>query len=322
MRLIIVGFGAVGGVIGGFCHRAGVEVIGVARGGMYDAVRENGLVIETPVEKFTADVGVVKQVGDLHPRADDVLLNCMKTQHTEGALEEIAAAGYKDQPIVCVQNGVENERRALRRFPNVYGICVMLPATYLEPGFVDCNSEPRPGILDIGRYPTGADEAAKEIAAALETGGFSSEADPDIMRAKYGKLLLNLGNAMQVCCGGDFRDADFYAAVRAEAEAVLRAAGIDWVGPEEDAERRGGVMSLKPIAGKKRQGGSSLQSVLRGTGSVETDYLNGEIVLLARMTGTAAPLNAVLARESAAVARGAREPGSYTADDLRHLAGL
>ena len=49
--------------------------------------------------------------------------------------------------VVCAQNGVDNERAALRRFATVVAMCVWLPATYLEPGRVSAGGTPVPGVL-------------------------------------------------------------------------------------------------------------------------------------------------------------------------------
>ena len=74
-------------------------------------------------------------------------------------LEEVSAlrvgscTAAEELPLVCAQNGVENERIGLRRFRRVYGICVMLPATHLEPGVVEAQGSPHPGMLNIGWYP-------------------------------------------------------------------------------------------------------------------------------------------------------------------------
>ena len=48
--------------------------------------------------------------------------------------------------IATVFDSVENERVALRFFANVYGMCVMLPASHLVPGAVQAYSAPTPGI--------------------------------------------------------------------------------------------------------------------------------------------------------------------------------
>ena len=51
--------------------------------------------------------------------------------------------------------------------------------------------------------------------------------------------------------------------------------------------RRGDLLRLGPVGGRERGGGSSWQSLARGSGTIEADYLNGEIVLLGRLHGFA-----------------------------------
>ncbi len=76
------------------------------------------------------------------------------------------------------------------------------------------------------------------------------------------------------------------------------------------------------MEGEERTGSSSWQSLARGTGSIEADHLNGEIVLLARLHGAAAPLNEALQRLAGEFARAGRAPGSLTPEELDALAAL
>jgi 2-dehydropantoate 2-reductase len=208
---------------------------------------------------------------------------------------------------------------ALRLFPNVYGITVMVPADYLEPGIVCCYGAPKHGIFDIGRYPKGSDDVVAAIAAALEAANFAVFPTDDVMPSKYGKLLLNLHNVVDAALDRDEKADDIRAAVRAEAEAVYRAAGIVPV-DVGDVRRRDGLMKVGKIDGAGRAGGSSRQSLLRGTGSIEIDYLNGEIVLLGRLHGVPAPANAWLTDFGAKLIAEGKKPGETSADELR--AGL
>ena len=48
-------------------------------------------------------------------------------------------------------------------------------------------------------------------------------------------------------------------------------------------------MDVRPVNGEFRGGGSSWQSLARGTRSIETDYLNGEIVMLGALHGVPTP---------------------------------
>jgi 2-dehydropantoate 2-reductase len=316
MRFVVVGAGAVGGVVGGRLAQHGHDVVLVARGAHHDAIAADGLLVRSPDDEVRVPVPVVRHPDDLTLGDPDVVLLAVKGQDTPAAVASLATAPA-DVAIACLQNGVDNERQVLRRTPNVYAVPVMLPATHLAPGVVDASSSPVTGILDVGRYPTGVDQRAEAISAAFAASTFSSRTNPTVMRFKWSKLMMNLGNALEAAIGPIGRSSDLYAASRAEAEAVVSAAGIDAASAEEDAARRGDLISLRPIAGERRGGGSSWQSLARGTGSIEADLLNGEIVLLGRLHGVPTPVNALLQRVANDLARAGAPPGSMTADALQ-----
>lgn len=321
MRIVVVGAGAVGGVVAANLVLAGTPVLAVARGEHGRAIRESGLRYESPVGARVVEVPVVAKVADVDFAADDVVVLAVKSQDTGAILSDLRTAGVTDQPIVCMQNGVDNERQALRLFPNVYGICVMLPADHLAAGVVRVWTAPSSGLLDVGRYPRGRDAVAVELAAVLEAATFGSVPRDDIMSWKYRKLVMNLGNAVEAVCG---RKATRLATlVRAEGEAVLEAAGIAVVSTEDDRDRRGDALTIQPVGEDRyRAGGSSWQSLRRATGTIETDYLTGEIVLLGRLHGVATPANRVLQDIAARMALGSEQPGSHSEDDVLRVIGI
>ncbi|HEY5273590.1 MAG TPA: 2-dehydropantoate 2-reductase N-terminal domain-containing protein [Acidimicrobiales bacterium] len=317
VRYVIIGAGAVGGSLGASLMESGHNVVLVARGSHYEAIRDHGLRFETPDSVKVLPIPVVSDPLDAAITADDVVLLAVKSQDTEGALTSLVGSAPVATPIVCLQNGVENERIALRRFAHVYSGMVIVPASYLSPGTVSVNSSPTLGICDIGAYPSGSDEVTKDLAAALVASSWSSEEVPDIMRVKFGKLLDNLSNALQLALGLDHSGSDVGTIIRSEGVACLEAAGVDYASTAEMRERRARSLMPGPIAGRARVGASTWQSVARGTGSVETDFLNGEIVLLGRMYGVATPANVLLQVVSAEVATGRRESGSMSEEEFR-----
>jgi 2-dehydropantoate 2-reductase len=316
MRFVIYGAGAVGGVIGGRLSEHGHDVVLIGRGKQIAAIRDHGLRVESPGGSTTLHLPIVESPKEIAWSEKDVVLFTMKTQDTADALRDLVAVAPACTPLVCTQNGVENERLALRWFENVYGICVMCPAGYLTPGVVQAWTYPISGLLDIGRYPSGVDETAHTIAAALSRSTFQSEVRPDIMRWKYGKLLMNLGNAIEALCGIPARSGPVPALARQEGIACLRAAGIDFVAESEDKLRRGDLLRIGVIAGQSRQGGSSWQSLFRQTHHIEADYLNGEIVLLGRRHGVPTPVNAALQRLANDFSVSGRAPGSMSTEEL------
>lgn len=322
MRFIVYGVGAVGGVVSAALARSGQSVLGIARGAQLDAIRTGGLRLKSPeideIHRF--DCAATPAEIDFGP--DDAILLCVKTQHTEAALDALAAAGAEDQPIFCLQNGVENERRALRRFANVHGVTVMLPATFLEPGKVVCHALPRFGIFDVGRYTGGTDAADETFCAAMTQANFAAYPQADVMRSKYGKLLMNLGNILMASLGPGAEVGDFRDRLKAEAQAVLAAAGIAVDDVGRDDPRRAEHLTVTDVPGEPPLGGSTAQSLQRGTGSVETDFLNGEIVLLGRQHGVPTPANAAMLRLAARMLRDDLKPGDLTPGELAALIGL
>ena len=282
----------------------------IARGAHYEAIRDQGLRLDSPDESVTLPIPVAARPVDVKFAEGDVVLLAMKTQDTAAALAELSVAAPPDVVVVCAQNGVENERLALRLFPRVYGVCVVLPAAFLEPGVVEAYMAPVTGSLDVGRYPHGEDETAVAIAAAFAGSSFDAEARAHVMRYKYGKLLGNLGNAVQVVIAPGEAGGEALRLAREEGTAVLRAAGIDTA----EVATIGG--RTRRIGGRDRLGGSSYQSLQRGTGTIETDYLNGEIVLLGREHGVPTPVNELLRRLANQMAREGRSPGLMTSEEF------
>ncbi len=292
-RYIIIGAGAVGGTIGGRLFEGGHEVVLVARGPHFEALRDRGLRLTSPAGARTLPIPAIGRPEAVDLRPDDVLILTVKTQDSAAALENwagrpVAGGGTAAEslPIVTAQNGVENERLALRRFRHVYGLCVWLPSTHLEPGVVEAQGAPLSGVLHLGRYPFGEDELSHRISEDLEKSGFRAPVQARIMRY--------------------------------EGAAVLAAAGIEYTTAEEEAPFRE-LIRLQPIDGQQRQGGSSWQSLARGTGSIESDYLNGEIALLGGLHGVPTPVNTALQLAANASAREHRAPGSHSIAELTAL---
>jgi len=328
MRYVIYGAGAIGATIGARLQQQGESVVAIARGEHGAALQRDGL-------RFIAEDGehrvALATVG--HPReidfsGDELVILAMKSQHSEAALLELRAAAGTGVGVVCAQNGVANERTAARYFERVYGMLVYLPAMLLEPGQVVTHASGVGGVLDTGAYPRGVDATVQTLIDALQRAGFVACADPDVMRIKYAKLLMNLGNLLQAATHSE--DASrvaaeaseserqaarrFLKALQDEAAAVFAAAGIEPLAGEALRERLGAITALADIPGHPRSVGSTWQSLVRGTGNLETDYLNGEIVLLGRLHGVATPANALCQQLAGELLE--RGPGAYSARQL------
>ena len=153
MRYVILGAGAIGSVIGGRLFENGHDVVLVARGAHLAALADQGLELRDPDRSVRLAVATAPSPAQAGLRGGDVAVLATKTQQTEALLVELQACAPPGTPVVCAQNGVENERLALRRFENVQAMCVFMPATHLEPGVVEVPLSPLHGPARPGPLP-------------------------------------------------------------------------------------------------------------------------------------------------------------------------
>jgi len=318
MRVIIYGAGGIGGVIGAQLFKADQEVVLIARGPHLEKVQKDGLRYETPNGTDILPLTAVGHPSEIDFRDDDVVLLTMKAQHTLDALDTMRAVAGENIPVICGQNGVANERMALRRFRHVYGMLIYLPSTFLEPGTIQTTSAKTIGVLDTGVFPNGVDDRVETLMAMLKEANFSARPTADIMRWKYGKLMINLGNALNALAPRNDEANPVRELLRAECRAVYAAAGIAYTEEDEITARRGDLMKAGKINGVGRQGDSSWQGLMRGNRDIEADYLNGEIIMLGRLHGVPTPANEVVLRLANRMAREGIAPQSMSAVDLLH----
>jgi 2-dehydropantoate 2-reductase len=334
-RYVIIGAGAIGGGIGARLYQAGHDVLLVARGDHLRTMRERGLRLRTPEQDVVLPVAAVAGPDETTLKSDDVLVLATKTQHAPEALAtwaDVAVAGGGTAgdrlAVLTALNGVASEDMALRYFARVYGVCVWMWAAHLTPGEVILEGVPASGVFHIGRVPAAsADEADAEFLDQLRgdwtPARLTTVLPRDVMAWKYRKLLSNVGNAIQALLGKQPGMDELVRAAQAEGRSVLDAAGIGYTSDEEEAAARAKSFTVKPVPGLPDVlGGSTWQSLSRGTGNVETDYLNGELVRIARQHGLNAPINARLATLTRRAARAGHQPGELKVAELAELLGL
>jgi len=316
MRYVIYGAGGIGGGIGTQLLRAGYEVVLIARGPHLERIREVGLTVRTPEGTETLSIEAVKAPSEIDFRGDEVVFFTMKSQDTLAALKDLRERAGVDVPVIMAQNGVVNERSAARRFRRVYGMLVYMPALFLEPGVVVLHGMPRRGVLHAGCYPNGTDEHIEAVCGDLNEAGFDSRPELSIMRLKYGKLLMNLGNSAQALCGLEADLKDLTRALRLEGMRCFDAAGLDFVSAKGLVQLCEESYELGEIEGHPRLGGSSWQGLMRGVRSIESDYLNGEVVLLGQRHGVATPLNRSVQELAFEALHEGLEPGSIGVEEI------
>ena len=321
MRYIVYGPGGIGGALGGHLFRSGREVVLIGRGSHIEKIRRHGLELITPEESFRLIVPAVDSPGEVDWKRGDVVYLTMKSQDTEGALRDLVATGVsiEDLRIICFQNAIVNESMAIRYFPHVYGAMINVPGIYIEDGVVYNPASKNNGYVELGVYPSGVDSYAETFVKDLKQAGYAAFINGDVMGSKAVKMLGNLANALVAITDGKGDDKPYQEKLREEAVRCLDAAGLPLEDPEVararvQAHRFGNSKSIRV-----KSQGSSWQSLFRKQGTIEADFLNGEIVRLGRIYEIPTPYNELLQRIAGAMARNREPPGKYSAEQLMDM---
>ena len=308
MRIAILGAGSVGCFIGGAWAKAGLDVTFIGRERIAAELARHGLTLTdqagwrarlTPEEvRFATKPAALGKA--------DLIALCAKSSGTTQAAKEIARHARKGALVVSFQNGVSNVetlKAALKgRFEAVQGI-VPYNVAHLGGGRFHKGVS---GELIAQDHPM-----LRRLAEAAAGGPASLRLEQEMAGIAWGKLLINLNNAVNALSGrtllDQLRQRDYRRVVAAsmvEALGLLAEAGIEpaKIGPvppkllphvvaAPDFLFNTIFLKIQKIDGTAR---SSMADDLRAGRATEVDQLNGEVVKLAQRLGRKAPVNAAI----------------------------
>lgn len=312
-NIVILGAGSIGCYLGGCLLSVGADVTLIGRARLQSQIAQSGLTLtdwrgrNTSLKpsdvKFTESAEVMANA--------DYILVCVKSGDTHEAASLIAECGnnptQKANPtVVSFQNGVRNAQVLSERLPNNMIMKGMVPFNVLSQGegHFHCGTEGNLCVED----PSGN---AADLIALFERADLPVNVYDDLSSVQWGKLLMNLNNAVNALSGrplleqlNDSAYRKVMAVVLKEALAAMKAAGI---GPAKTGKvipkLMPYIMSLPNFLFKKvaastlkidPQARSSMYEDLALNRKTEVDYLNGEIVMLGLANQVSTPVNATM----------------------------
>ena len=298
MRIIVVGAGALGGLVGAMLSEAGADLtlieINAPRARL---LADTGLFVSEGSEgERCVRLKVATSVAGLAPA--DLVFVAVKTYQTDAALESALPVIGPDTYVLSMQNGIGNtEKMAARLGPER----VLCGITYHSIQHVGPNRlRYRPGIkpIQIAPHDGNVTPAIEAIGELFRAAGLETNVVPNIDNVIWQKLLHNaVVNPVSALTGLTCRemldDEDIQGFMRGlcmEIVAVMRARGVPIV-DEEDPFRP--VVGSQRALGKNRP--SMWQDLARAT-CTEIDAINGAVVDEAERLGIPAPLNFGLVR--------------------------
>jgi len=325
----IAGAGSIGCFVGGMCAVAGRRVALLARPRVIQEIEAGGLRL-TSFEGFDRTIAASELTLSDDPAAfgdAGVVLVTVKSADTAGMADIIAKHAPADAVVISLQNGIGNVAVLRQRLPGRRVLAGMVPFNVVSAG--------------AGRFhrSTSGDIVIEQddagTAAQLSVPGLNMRPSPNIAGVQWGKLLLNLNNALNALGDLPLRRQlaqrpwrMLFADQMAEGLAAIKAEGIkpvsstpipvNWTPPLlrlPDAVFEallGRTMKIDPEARS-----SMWEDLLRGR-ATEIDYLQGVITEIADRRGLQVPLSRrIVALIRRAEAAGKGSPG-LTPEQIRN----
>lgn len=315
MRIAVFGAGAIGCWVGARLAAGGADVTLIGRPRVLDELAGGLRAAEPGGRVWQARPTLATEAAAA--RDADVVLVTVKSGGTEGAARALAPVLREGAVVASLQNGVSNPDVLRAGLPGRTVLAGMVPFNVVRraPGeYLRASS----GELAIEDHP-----AAAALVAACRAAGLAIATRRDMRAVQWGKLVMNLNNAINALSGrplaqelGERSYRRCLAAAQREALAVLRAAGEPvarltpvppgWIArvlelPDVVFRRIAGrVVAIDPAAR------SSMADDLDAGRPTEVEYIQGEIVRLAEAIGKAAPVNRKLAELVHAAESGGR----------------
>lgn len=285
MKIAVMGAGAVGCYYGGMLARAGHAVVLIGRPQHVEAIRRDGLFMDTqffrthvPVQADTAASGI---------RGAKLVLCCVKSTDTAQAATEMAPHLDPEAVVLSLQNGVDNAERLQALLQHEVIPAVVYVATEMSgPGRLKHHGR---GDLVIGES-----SASDELEKLFSDAGVPTQISGNVAGALWAKLTINCAyNALsaitQMTYGQLMQGSGVEGVMRdvvRECLAVAQGDGVIVPGDVWDAVQQ--IARAMP-----GQLSSTAQDLARHKRS-EIDHLNGYVVAKGNALGIATPANRVL----------------------------
>lgn len=301
--IVIAGAGSIGCYVGGLLIAGGAKVTLLARQRIADEIGRHGLRLTSleglDISLPASDISVATDPTALDTA--DIVLVTVKSGATAEITKIIGAHAPSAATLVSLQNGIGNADTLRRELSDRTVLAGMVPFNVVH--------------LGEGRFHRGTsgnliiEEGRLEVAGALSVPHLTVETADDMRAVLWGKLLLNLNNALNALSGltlyEQLQDRGWrrlLARQQDEALGLLAAAGIQpWSMGPLPARLLPTVLRLptplfrllaRSALTIDRRARSSMWEDLERRRTTEIHELQGAVVRLAATVGRQAPVNA------------------------------
>ena len=290
MKAAVIGTGGVGGYFGGLLARADHEVTFIARGAHLEAIKQNGLRVESQLDgAFTVSGAATDDTAEVEEQ--DLVLFTVKMYHNVDAAKLLAPLIGPETVVLTLQNGIDNGEILAEAVGESH---VMIGSAYMEgrisePGVV---TQAGPGLAAFGEMKVGISRRGENLLQRFQESGWRVNLLENMPGMLWKKFAYIAGSAA-VCAAANcvYEEMRTKPETRAliqraieEVLAVGRARGAP-IMPDSLAWA---MDSLDRFPG---QGRASLAKDFTDQRPVELEGLTGTVVRMARELGVPTPTN-------------------------------
>jgi len=294
MKILIFGIGGVGGYFGGKLAQAGYNVTLIARGKHLEAIKENGLEVESINGDFRVQPYLATDNLAEVPTPDLVILGVKSWQIPEVAIQ-LKPVISSETMVLPLQNGANNVEKLLEILPKqnvLAGLCHIVSFVGSPGKIKHVSFEPR---ITFGEIDNSNSERIQELKTVFEKAGITSFNPKNIQLEIWKKFLFittisGLGGLTRVSID-NIRESeylyDLLLKTAKEIKLVANAKGIPLA--EEHLEKAFEIIQNQPPGTTA----STQRDIMAGRPS-ELENFNGYIVKEAEKLGIATPVNKII----------------------------
>jgi 2-dehydropantoate 2-reductase len=290
MKIACMAAGGVGGYFGARLQQAGHDVTFFARGSHLQAIRANGLTIESPAGNANLKVRVFEQPKEAG--IAEVVLFAVKLWDTERAAEQIRPIVGPDTVVIPFQNGVESIDRLRRILPEK---SVMAGSAYIathikSPGVIEHTGQM--SRIQFGPVLPSQQARAQSFLEICQKAGIQAEIPADIVKANWEKFVFLVGISSAT-------------AVARTTVGVIRAdPDLRWLLEQAMSEtwrlaRKRGIALADDFVAARMQAVDGLHADMKASllhdlehgGRLEAPWLCGAVARMSAESGLEAPVN-------------------------------
>src|SRR4051812_7838822 len=290
MKIAAMGAGGVGGYFGARLQQAGHDVTFFARGRHLEAIRANGLTVESAHGNAKLKVRVLEDPSEAG--VVDVVIFAVKLWDTEAAAQRLRPIVGEHTIVIPFQNGVESIDRLRKLLPqqSILGGSAYIATRVKAPGVIEHTGQM--SRLQFGPLMPSQRKPAEAFLDACRSANIQAEIPQDIVKAIWEKFVFLVGvssaTAVSRAPVGTVRsDPDlrwlFEQAMR-ETWKLGRARGVELA--DDYVEQR-----MKFVDGLHADMKASLLHDLENGGKLEAPWLCGAVARMAREANLEAPVN-------------------------------